>query len=121
MQATSVRLLIACAAISTAFAAEISGKWVGSMASGNSVGSPTATVYLNLRQQADAIAGTIAFQDETKQVPIEKPQLKGDQFTFEVHDNPDRVVKFRLTASEETLSGEGTSGEKVVKIKLTRP
>ena len=104
--------LIFCT-VFTGYAADISGRWVGTMPSGE-------TVYLNLRQQADTLAGTIAFQNETKQVPIEKPGLKGDQFTFEVHDNPQRVVKFRFTVSEGTLDGEGTSGGRVVKVKFDR-
>ena len=91
------------------------------MASGNSVGSPTATAYLTLRQQGDTLAGTLAYQDETKQVAIERPELKGDQLTFDIHDNPSRMVKFRLTVSEGALNGEGTSGDRVVKIKLNRP
>ncbi len=90
------------------------------MPSGESVGNREVTVYLNLRQQADTLAGTIAFRDETKQVTIEKPELKGDQFTFEVHDNPQRVVKFRFTVSEGTLDGAGTSGDRVVKVKFNR-
>jgi hypothetical protein len=62
----------------------------------------------------------MAYRDETKQAPIEAPEVNGDQLTFEVHDNPNRVVKFRFTASEGTLEGEGTSDDGVVRIKLSR-
>ena len=102
------------------FAADLSGKWVGIMTSGSRGGSSTATLFLRLQREADTLAGTVAYQDETKQVAIEKPQLRGDQLTFEVHDNPARIIKFRLTVAEGTLEGEGASGDRVVKIKLNR-
>jgi hypothetical protein len=102
-------------------AAELSGKWVGSMASGNTVGSPTARIYLTLQRNGDAISGTLAYEDESKQVTIEKPALNGDQLTFEVHDNPTRVVKFRLTIGEDSLNGEATSGDRAIQIAMTRP
>jgi len=108
-------------AASTLYATDVSGKWVGSMPSGSSTGAPTATIYLNLVQQADAVTGTVAYQDESRQAAIENPALKGDQLTFEVHDNPNKIVRFRFTVSERALDGEGASGDRVMKIKLTRP
>ena len=113
-------VLIACVAISTLLAADVSGKWVGTMPSDNSVGNPTATLYLRIRKHADTILGTIAYQDESRQVAIEKPELKGDQLTFEVHDNPKRIVRFRFTVSEAMLDGEATSGDRVAKTNLRR-
>jgi hypothetical protein len=121
MVATSRLAALALCAVLAVFAADISGRWIGSMPSGSSNGSSTATVYLHLRQQADTVAGTLAYQDETKQVPIENPELKGDQLTFEVHDNPRRIVKFRFTVLQTRLDGEGTSGDRVVKVRFNRP
>jgi len=106
--------------MTTLVAEDLSGKWVGTIASGSSNGKSAATVYLAIREQGGGIAGTMAYRDETKQVPIEEPQVKGDQLTFEMHDNPNRVVKFRFTASEGMLEGEGTSDDTVVQIKLSR-
>ena len=114
-------LFIAAFGIASLAAAEVSGKWVGSMASGNSVGSPTARIYLTFQQNGDAITGTVAYGDESKQAAIEEPALNGDQLTFEVHDNPTRVVKFRLTVGEGSLKGEATSGDRTIKIAMTRP
>jgi hypothetical protein len=113
--------LVAFLGIGNLAAAEVSGKWIGSMASGNSVGSPTARIYMTFQQSGDSISGTVAYGDESKQAPIEKTVLNGNQLTFEVHDNPTRVVKFRLTVGEASLDGEATSADRTIKITVTRP
>jgi len=115
-------LLVAVFSIALGLAADdVSGKWVGDVASGESAGNPTARIYLTLHRSGDAISGTLAYKDESKQVRLENPSLKDDELTFEVHDNPTRVVRFMLTIGKGSLNGEATSGGQTRKIAMTRP
>jgi hypothetical protein len=113
--------LVAIAFAAHLKAADVSGKWVGDMSSGNTVGNPTARVFLTLEVSGDAVSGSLAYQDESKLVQIEKPVLHGDQLTFELHDNPTRIVTFKLTISANALRGSASSGERTIKIALARP
>jgi hypothetical protein len=111
-------LLVALASATTLVAGEVSGKWVGTIKSGNSAGNTTDRVYLELQRNGDAISGTVTYQDETKRT--EKPELTGDQLTFEIHDNPNGVIKFRLTVGENSIKGEATSEYRVIKLVMTQ-
>ncbi len=102
-------------------AADLFGRWVGNISSRDGVGATSERIYLTLQQTGGAVSGTIAYQDEMRKVKLENAEIKGDQLTFEVHDNPTRVVKFRLKMGESALSGDATSGNRVASIALTRP
>ena len=53
----------------------------------------------------EIVSGSVAYQSEAKYTEIEHPSTAGDKLVFEVHDNPNRVVTFRLA-----LRGNGTTG-----------
>src|SRR5205814_3947084 len=108
-------LILSFASVITA--ADVSGTWSGMM------GSTTEAdrIFLTLKQDGQTISGTIAYFDESKPVPIEKAQLNENVLSFEVHDNPRRVVRISLTFSGVTLKGEATtSGDQVLPVNLTR-
>ena len=78
-------------------------------------------LYLNLHQNGQEVSGTLAYEDDTREVAILKAELHGDQLTFEVHDNPTRIVKFRLTVTASALNGEARYEDRVAKVALSRP
>jgi TonB family protein len=74
-----------------------------------------------LSHQGNSASGTIAFEDEAKQSPIEKATLDGNTLTFEAHDNANQAVAFRLTIADESLTGQLTSGGKATKVTFWPP
>ena len=78
-------------------------------------------LYLVLHQQDEEVSGTVAYEDDTRQVPILKGQLHGDVLTFEVHDNPTRIVKFRLTVTASGMTGQAAYEDRTAKVTLSRP
>jgi len=85
-------VLILLAAVNTLVAADLSGKWVGMMETNDS----RVPIDLTLTQNGDGVSGTVVTGNDTTQVPIEKAEFREDDLTFEVHDNADRLVTFRL-------------------------
>jgi hypothetical protein len=56
-------------------AADLPVKWAGVMKLPT---GPPASVYVTLQQEGEAISGTLAYQDESRQIPLEKAELHGD-------------------------------------------
>jgi hypothetical protein len=105
-------------------AADLSGKWTGTMETDGS--RVRIFITLNLfqpgtggQQHAPIVSGTVATGDETKPVPIEKAEIQGDTVTFEVHDNAGRIVKFHLSLLNRVLEGEARAGEQISRIALS--
>src|SRR5207248_1244318 len=73
---------------------------------------------LTLHLQGQEVSGFLAYQEETRLIPIEKAELHGDQVTFEIHDNPNRSVSFRLTLTDGSLNGEARSADRVAELRL---
>ena len=85
-------LMIALATISNLAAADLSGKWTGTMETNGS--RVRIFVTLNLfdpstggQQHVPLVSGTVATGDDAKPVPVEKAEINGDTVTFQVHDN----------------------------------
>jgi len=102
-------LLIPIAAINILVAADVSGKWTGTMETNGS----RVRIYVTINQHDQEISGTVATGDEARPVPIEKAEMHGDQVMFEVHDNANRIVKFRLSLTGAVLGGEAAAGDQV--------
>jgi TonB family protein len=90
----------------TLAAAPVSGKWTGSMrpASGQAV-----AVFLTLHEQNEEVSGSIAFETDERQIPIEKAELRGNRLTFQAPDRTNHIVTFQLTATVRSLTGEATA------------
>ncbi len=98
-------------------AADVSGKWTGTMETN---GRPVR-IFVTLSQQGDQVTGSVATGNDTASVPLENPRLQGDTLTFDVHDNAGRTTSFRLSMSGASLNGESQAGQEVSKIVLSRP
>ena len=102
-------------------AAEVSGKWTGSMSPAS---GPAVPVFLMLHEQGQEISGLIAFAPNTGQVALEKVELRGDRLTFNAPDRVNHVVAFQLTVTVRSMSGEAVSDGQTLKVSLspaTRP
>jgi len=51
-------------------------------------------------------SGTLVTISDKRQMAIKKSELRADELTFEVHDNTDRLVIFRLNLSAMNMTGE---------------
>ena len=111
-----VKFLLFAVCLVNAFGEDVFGKWAGTM--GDS--ERGAVVYLTVVQRDNAILGTLAYEDESKMVELENPILTGDELSFEIHDNPNRVVHFRLTISDGSLIGQASSNDRVLQVSLKR-
>jgi TonB family protein len=102
-------------------AAEVSGKWTGSMSPAS---GPAVPVTLTLHEQDQVVSGLIAFAPNTGQVALEKVELRGDRLTFNAPDRVNHVVAFQLTVTVRSMSGEAVSDGQTLKVSLspaTRP
>lgn len=114
-----IRLLvvIALVAINTLLGADVSGNWTGTM----ETNGRKVPIYLTVKQNDDGVSGTVVTGSDAKQVPIQKAELRGDELAFEVHDNVDRLVNFRLKVSDMTMTGEANVQGQVSKVSLSHP
>jgi hypothetical protein len=90
-------------------AADVSGKWTGNVVVDDpDGGSPIDTqVHAELRQNADAITGTIGRQEDQPAESIQHAKLDGKRLTFEVSSaEASGLVKFVLTLDGDHLDGE---------------
>jgi TonB family protein len=110
-------LVVAVAAINTLLAADLSGRWTGTMET-NGRGVP---IYLTLKQNDDGPSGSVVTGNDTRQVPIQNAELRGDELAFEVRDNADRLVTFRLKLSDMKMSGEASVQGQISKVSLSLP
>ena len=109
-------VLVIAFATSAMAAADLTGRWTGTMeANGTRI-----PVYLTMNQRDGQLTGFIAASQDTKQVPIEIVEREGDNVTFEVRDNAGRVVKFLLSLADNRLSGESAVDGQTSKVVLSR-
>ncbi len=102
-------------------AAEVSGKWTGSMSPAS---GPAVPVTLTLHEQDQVVSGSIASGADARQAPIENVELRGDRLTFNAPDSVNHIVAFQLTATVRSMSGEAVSDGQTLKVNLspgTRP
>jgi TonB family protein len=109
-------LVIAVGGISHLAAADLSGRWTGTLETNGS----RVPVYLTLNQQDDKITGSVATGNDAKPVPIENAEFHEDKLAFAVHDNAGQLVAFSLSLTGATLSGESTVGLQTSKATLRR-
>jgi TonB family protein len=109
-----VRAVLAIALFATTHlpAADFSGRWAGTMETDGS----RIAVYLNLTQYDGKIGGSVATGTSTKPAGIENAELRDGQLTFQVNDNANRPMRFRLTLSGGVLGGEATVGAQLSKV-----
>ena len=101
-------LLLPCLAAAL-MAADVSGTWKGSVVVDDPDGGSTidTKVSAELRQNADAITGTIGRQEDKEGESIRNARMDGDRLTFEVSSTEaNGLVKFVLKLDGDHLEGE---------------
>lgn len=89
-------------------AADVSGKWSGTLVRTRDSGETTEdTVFLELKHSGNEITGT-AGPNEQEQHAIQNGKIEGDKITFEVQA-AENLFKVMLTLSEDRLIGEATN------------
>jgi TonB family protein len=108
-------LLLVIATVSNLPAADVRGRWSGTVEMhGGQIG-----IVVTLSQHGQELSGSISTSDDTEPSPIENGEIRGDTVTFEMHDNANRIVKFRLALTDGLMRGEASLGDRVSKIELS--
>lgn len=100
--------LLPCLA-ATLMAADVSGKWTGTVNVEDPSGGPNIEVRVraDLLQKADAITGAVGRQEDQQGETIRGAKLDGQRLTFEVSSTEaNGLVKFVLTLDGDRLDGE---------------
>ena len=100
--------LLPCLA-ATLMAADVSGKWTGTVNVEDPTGGPNIEVRVraDLLQKVDAITGAIGRQEDQQGETIRSAKLDGKRLTFEVSSTEaNGLVKFVLTLDGDKLDGE---------------
>ena len=104
--------VIALLATAQLFAADFSGRWAGTMETNGS----RVPIYLTLNYNGGTITGSVATGTNLKQVTIDNAEFRDDALVFEVQDNTNRLMRFRLTLTGGVLGGDATVGTQVSKV-----
>ena len=90
-------------------AADVSGKWTGTVNVEDPSGGPNIEVRVraDLQQKADAITGAIGRQEDQQGETIRNAKLDSKRLTFEVSSTEaNGLVRFVLTLDGDRLDGE---------------
>jgi hypothetical protein len=122
-----MRLLICALALSalTAFGADVSGKWSGTLEITHDGEAKNSTAFLILKQDGTKISGSIG-QTAEKQYPIRDGSIEGDKILLEVvPDQGPPLVKFALKLDGDDhitgdMNAESDEGKISAKIDVKR-
>lgn len=109
--------LIAFGTVTSLMAASLTGKWSGAIYASEG----PIPVYLIVNQDEGKVSGSAATDTMPKAAPIENAEIRDDELSFEIHDDRNRVIQFRLKLADTALRGEATVGTQVSKVALSRP
>jgi hypothetical protein len=108
-------------------AADVSGKWSGSIevadnAGGSSITTPVRAVF---EQKANLVSGKIGRREDERAESIRNGKVEGSKISFEVSSvETTTAMKFNLVLEGDHLEGEMRgmvdSGEITGKVRLTR-
>lgn len=97
-------------------AASIAGKWTGAIYTNNG----PLPVSLVVNDENGNLSGSARTAAMNRGAPIENAEIHGDELSFEIHDDLNRIVRFRLILAGASLGGEATAGTEVSKVTLSR-
>ena len=113
------KFLLLMLAAGTVFAADVTGKWRGTLTPENRDPGPALVI---LEQKGETLTGT-GGPDENERHDIRNGKVSGDKITFEIAAG-EAVMTFELTQAGDELSGEirrDREGQKqVAKLNLKR-
>jgi hypothetical protein len=99
-------LLLGLILASMSFAADVVGRWTGTVTLISDSGEPRPQpALLIFKMEGDKLTGT-GGPNEDRQIPFQVIKLEGDDLTFTVGDD-DVKVDARLKVAGDSLTGEG--------------
>jgi len=110
-------MLTAIGTVASLMAASVTGKWTGAIYGSDG----PIPIYLIVSEDQGKVSGSAATDTMPKAAPIENAEIRGDELSFEIHDDQNRVIRFRLTLADTALRGEATVGNQISKVALSRP
>ena len=105
MKRILVCFLLAVAAAAIAMAADVTGKWTGTLTQEN---GEAHTALLVLKQDGAAITGT-AGPDENEQLPIQTGKIDGNKVVLEISPNEGAIYHLELVLDGDHLKGDVTA------------
>jgi hypothetical protein len=112
--------LLLCLAAMTAFAADVTGKWTGTVSPD---GESPSSAYLIVKQSGATLTGS-AGPAEDQQWPLTNGKIQGNHITGEVTSPEGMVFKLDITVDGDKMTGQANTtreGQTMkVKIELTR-
>jgi hypothetical protein len=97
-------VLVAAAVAAIAMAADVTGKWTGTIAPD---GGDTHTALLVLKQDGATITGS-AGPDESQQFPIKTGKIDGNKVVIEVAPTDESLYHLELVLDGDHLKGDAT-------------
>jgi TonB family protein len=98
------------------FAADFSGRWAGTIEADRG----RRPIYVTLSEHDGTVTGSVATGANARSVAIENAELRNGELSFQVHDNANRVMQFRLTLTDGVLGGEASVGGQVSKVAVVQ-
>ena len=93
-------------------AADLSGRWAGTI----EINSGRIPFYVTLVLADGKINGFVSTGSNGRPMRLESSELRDDGLSFEIHDDGNRPVHFRLTVTSGVLGGEATVGTEIWKV-----
>ena len=111
-----VFVILAVAAAAMAMAADVTGKWTGTLAP---EGDDSHTAFLVLTQNGTAITGT-GGPDESQQFPIQTGKIDGNKIVLEISPHEGALYHMELVLDGDHIKGDITAkqDDQTMKAKL---
>ena len=111
----SILLSLLLAAAWTLSAADLSGKWAGTVDMKEDGNAQAMSVVMIVKQEGNKLTGTAGVEED--QHPIQKGIVDGDTVTFEV-DSGEAIYYLELKLDGDQLSGAAKAGPDGEKMKI---
>ena len=92
-------------------AADVSGKWSGTIEIKTEGGSKTEPAMVILKQEGTGVTGS-GGPHEGEQHAIQNGKVEGNTITFDIPRSGERVMHFDLTATGDQIEGQVTAPKK---------
>lgn len=112
--------LVCCLVLSAvALFADVTGKWSGTGKGASPNGDQVINVSLDLKQDGNAVTGTVGSGESGDRYTINGGTIEGDVITFKVTPE-DVTYEVKLNVKDDKMTGEATvnHGEQKMTIKL---
>lgn len=108
----SIPLIALLLAMTQLSAADFSGRWAGTI----EMNTGRFPFYVTLTFNDAKVNGFVSTGVQARPIRVENCVLGDNDLSFDIHDDANRLVHFRLTLSAGVLGGEATAGGETWKV-----